>query len=93
MNLYKELQQLKAKQPKAHTLDAPTPDATENYMVSEFLTNLGANSRVAMKGTTLRASMHADSNQEVALLDSTTIYTILQDALFFSFIGDQANAW
>ena len=92
MNLYKELQQLKTKQPEAHALDAPTPNTTENYMISEFLTNLEANSGVAMKGTTLRASMHIDSNQEVDLLDSTT-HTILRDALFFSFIGDQTDAW
>ena len=93
MNLYKELQQLKVKQPEAHILDVPTPEATENYMVSESLTDLGANSGVAMKGTTLRASMHANSNQELALLDRATTHTILRDALFFSFTSDEIDAW
>ena len=93
MNLYKELQQLKAKQLEAHALDAPMPEATENYMVSESLTDLGVNYGVAMKDTTLRASLHANSNQEPALLDSATTHTILRDVLFFSFTGDETDAW
>ena len=34
VSIYKELQQLKARQLEAHALDAPTPEATKNYMVS-----------------------------------------------------------
>ena len=93
MNLYKELQQLKAKQYETHALDASTLDTIENYMVSDFQTNLGVNSGVAAKGTTLRESMHtANIHPEMALLDNATSHTILRDILFFSFTGSQAEA-
>ena len=89
INIYKELQQLKARHPKAHALDAPMPEATENFMVSDlapaFAVNSGlaSNSNVDGKGTSLRESWLAHSGQELALLDSATTHTILQDFLYF----------
>ena len=93
MSIYKELQQLNAKQPDAHALDTPTPEAAENYMVSGPITDLVANSGIAVKGTSLRASWLANSGQELALLDSATTHTILRDALYFSFTGSDTDAW
>ena len=94
MNLYKELQKLKAKQHETHILDASTLDIIENYMVSNSKSDFRMSSGIAVKGTALRESIHADSNHpEVALLDSATTHTILRDHLFFSFIGSQAKVW
>ena len=77
VNLYKELQQLKAKQHKIHTLDAPILDTTENCMVSDFQTDLRVSFGVAVKGAALRESIHAASiHSEVVLLDSATTHTI-----------------
>ena len=92
VSIYKELQQLKAKQPEVHALDAPTPETTENYMVSGPVTALAANFGIAVKGTSLRASWLANSGQELALLDSATTHTILRDALYFSFTGSNTDA-
>ena len=93
MNVYKELQHLKAKQHENHALDAPTLDITKNYMVSNFQSDLRMSSGIVVKGTALRESMHANSiHPEVALLDSATTHTILRDPLFFSFTGSQAEA-
>ena len=65
-------------------LDAPTLDITENYMVSNFQSDLRMNSGITVKGTALRESMHANSlHLEVALLDSATTHMILQDPFFF----------
>ena len=94
MNIYKELQQLKTKQPEAHSLDASSAKAIENYMVCDTLTNLKMNSGVAIMGTTQRESMLTDGiHSEVALLDSATTHTILRDSLFFSFLGGRTDAW
>ena len=99
VNIYKELQQLKARQPKAHALDAPTPEATENYMVSgptpalAINSGLASNSNIDGKDTSLRESWLAHSGQELALLDSATTHTILRDSLYFSFAGSDTDAW
>ena len=51
-------------------------------------------SGIAIKGTTLRESLHTVGiHLEVALLESATTHTILRDPLFFSFIGSQIEAW
>ena len=99
VNIYKKLQQLKARQPEAHALDAPTPEATENYMVSgptpalAINSGLASNSNIDGKGTSLRESWLAHSGQELALLDSATTHTILRDSLYFSFAGSDTDAW
>ena len=94
VNIYKELQQLKTKQPEAHSLDASSAEAIENYMVCNTLTNLKMNFGVAIMGTTQRVSMLTDGiHSEVALLDSATTHTILRDFLFFSFPGGRTDAW
>ena len=99
VSIYKKLQQLKARHPEAHALDAPTPEATENYMVSSPTPNLGINSGLASnsnvdgKGTSLRESWLAHSGQELALVDSATIHTILRDSLYFSFASSDTDAW
>ena len=99
VNIYKELQQLKTKQPEthlaeAHSLDAPLVEATENYMVCDTLTNSNVNSGVVIIGTTQRESMLTDGiYSEVALLDNATTYTILWDSIFFLFPGGHTDAW
>ena len=99
VNIYKELQQLKARQLEAHALDAPTPEATENYMISgptpALAINFGlaSNSNIDGKGTSLRESWLAHSGQELALLDSATTDIVLRDSLYFSFAGSNTDAW
>jgi hypothetical protein len=103
IQVYKELQQLKSKQPEAHAVDAPSFEDTENYMVQ--LLDLGESTRLEptfekdpkdqTTGPAPRAlSLYSGSNhQEVALLDSATTHTILRDPLYFSFSGNQTKAW
>ena len=99
VNIYKELQQLKARQLEAHALDAPTPEATKNYMISgptpalAINSGLASNSNIDGKGTSLRESWLAHNGQELALLDSATTHTILRDSLNFSFAGSDTDAW
>lgn len=82
VDLYKEVQELKAKQHVAHALDAPTLNATENYIVSS---DLKVSSGTAVKGTSLKESMYTVSTQpEEALLDSRTTQSILRNPLLFS---------
>ena len=92
VNLYKELQKLKAKEHKTHTLDAPTLDAIENYMLSNIQSDLGMSSGITIMGTTLKKSLHtAGIFPEVALLNNATIHTIMRDPLFFSYTGSQTK--
>ena len=99
VNIYKELQQLKARQPEAHALDAPTLAANENYMVNGPTPALAINSGFASnlnidgKGTSLRESWLAHNSQELALLNSATTHTILWDSLYFSFTGSDTDIW
>ena len=99
VSIYKELQQLKGKQPEthlaeAHSLDAPSAEATENYMVCNTFTDSDVNSSVAIMGETQRESMLSDGvHSEVALLDSTTTHTILRDPSFFLFPDGHTDAW
>ena len=80
-------------------MDAPTPEATENYMVSgptpalAINSGLASNSNVDGKGTFLRESWLAHSGQELTLLDSATTHTILRDSFYFSFTGSDTDAW
>jgi hypothetical protein len=101
--MYKELQQLKSKQPEAHAVDAPSFEDTENYMVQ--LIDLGESTRLEptfeddpkdqTTGPAPRVlSLYSGSNhREMALLDSATTHTILRDPLYFSFSGTQTEAW
>ena len=70
-------------------------DDMENYMVNFIdLRDSGVSSGIALLNIVLRMSMHATNNyQDVALLDNTTTYTILQDPLFFNFSVNQTKAW
>jgi hypothetical protein len=92
VHMYKELQQLKSKQPKTHALDAPTLEDTENYMVSLF--DLGESPEVG-EGTAPRVSMvsNGSTHREMALLDSATTHSILRDPFFFSFSENHTEAW
>ena len=94
VNLYNELQQLKSKQKEAHTLDAPTLDDIEDYMVSHTDLDLGMSSGVVVLDIVPKESLLAASTHlEVALLNSATIHTILRNLLFFSFTGNNTEAW
>jgi hypothetical protein len=100
--MYKELQQLKSKQPEAHAVDAPSFQDTENYMVQ--LIDLGESTRLEptfeddpkdqTTGPAPRVlSLYSGSNHwKMALLDSATTHTILRDPLYFSFSGIQTEA-
>jgi hypothetical protein len=80
VQMYKELQQLKSKQPEAHAVDAPSFEDTENYMVQ--LIDLGESTRLEpvfeddpkdqTTGPAPRAlSLYSGSNhREMALLNS-----------------------
>ena len=81
--MYKELEQLKSKQRKAHILDAPMLDDTENYMVS--LTDLGdpgMSFGVTLLDIVPKVNIHATGiHQDVALLDSATTHDLARSSL------------
>ena len=93
VNMYKELQQLKSKQRETHTLDAPTLDDAEYYMVSHIDLDLGMSSGIAIMNIVPRESLlGASTHPEVALLDSATTHTILKDPFFIIFSKNHTKA-
>jgi hypothetical protein len=58
------------------------------------LSDLGESPEIDVLGTAQSVSMHTGgTHREMALLDSATTHTILRDPLFFSFSGNNTEAW
>jgi hypothetical protein len=92
VKVYKELQELKGKQRKVHTLDAPSLERTdlENYMVCIQPIESASPEASVGSASMLRTS---EVHHDVTLLDSATTHTILRDPKYFDFSGQESEAW
>ena len=88
VKMYKKLQQLREGQKESHSLDAPSLDGTdlENYMMiaDEYS---GAQPVV----TSVYSMSQVD--EDIVLLDSGSIHTILWDPKYFKFLKHDFEAW
>ena len=89
--MYKELQQLRKGQRESHSLDAPFLDGIdpENYMTitDEYS---GAQPIVMSVYST---SSKSQADEDIILLDSGSIHTILKDPKYFEFLRHDSEAW
>ena len=82
--MYKELQELRKGQRELHSLDAPSLDGTdtENYMTT-----------IEALPIVMSTYSPLEADRDIALLDSGSTHTILQDPRYFEFSRPDFEMW